>query len=254
MQHKVIGDVTPQESHESGAVTVEQSTTKTLVYRGLYVSLEGMMPARGDDWQNSGMFVQRAVLEPEAGGMGKLTVTLSDRADGGDGAWSPGASPIIEIEWSRMEKPLQANPKITGGLSGADLQKLYAVVEAWSNSPQQRKRLYQAPLESLTREADPNNSSDWGSLANQALTIAQKLAKGVEGYLVFSPVITRTTVTSARPVTGGCGTIQAPPSAISGYKYLKVADTARQQADGTWQRVEQWQGADDWDTDLYAGG
>jgi len=164
------------------------------------------------------------------------------------------ASPIIEIEWSRLEKPLQANPIIVSSGSDGDKGTFVDEVEAWRNSPQQRKRKYQIPKSDLTREANPNDDNDWVSMNALAKKVAQKLAKGIEGYLVFSPVITRTTVTSARPVTGGCGTIQTPPSAISGYKYLKVADTARQQADGTWQRVEQWQGADDWDADLYAGG
>jgi len=256
MQPKVIGNVTPQESHESGSITAEQFTTKTLVYRGLYGALEAMVPARGQNWQEGGMFVQRATLEPEAGGMGKLTVTLSDTLDAGGGAWSPGTSPVDEIEWSRLEKPLQANPVILSGQSDGDKGTFVDEVEAWRNSPQQRKRLYQIPKGDLKREADPDDDNDWVNMNALAKKVAQKIAKGIEGYLVFSPVITRTTVTSSRPSTGGCGTIQAPPFTPDrgAYVYLKVADTATQQADGTWRRVQQWQGADAWDDELYARG
>ncbi|MCL2464718.1 MAG: hypothetical protein FWF28_06590, partial [Micrococcales bacterium] len=182
--------------------------------------------------------------------MGKLTVTLAQDPPPAADAWDPGQPPIHEIDWARLEKPIQGS-RLTSGYTGQPLQDGIDELEAWRNSPQQRRRRYEIPRGDLHREADPNTDSDWQGLGSPALPLAKKIAAGTESYLVFSPIISRTTVTLSRPATGGCGTIQAPPFAIAGYVYLKVADTARQQADGTWQRTEQWQGADKWDEDLY---
>jgi len=251
MGSKVVGDVSPMESHESGTITAEEFVTKTVVIRGMYDALKIMMPAKGVEFQAQ-WWVSRAQLAQGPGGTGTLTVTMVDNEAAADDPWGAGNTPVIEIEWARIEKPLQSNPKITSGYSGNTLQTLIDEVEAWRNSPQQRRRLYQIPKSNLNREANPNDDNDWITLTGKSLNISKKIAAGIEGYLVFSPIITRTTVTLGKPTTGGCGTItENPPNKINGYVYLKVADTARQQSDGTWQRVEQWQGADAWDEDLY---
>jgi len=239
------------ESHESGTITVDEFVTKTVVMRGMYDGLLLEVPLKGVEFQ-TGWWVSRAQLVQGPGGTGTMTVTLVDNEAASDDPWSYGQPPIIEIEWSRIEKPLQANTIILMSQSDGDKGTFVDEIEAWRNSPQQRRRLYQIPKSNLNREANPNDDNDWVSINALAKKVAQKIAKGIEGYLVFSPIITRTTVTLGKPTTGGCGTItENPPNKINGYVYLKVADTARQQSDGTWQRVEQWQGADDWDEDLY---
>ena len=251
MNLKKIGDTSVGESHESGAITVEEFKTRTVVKRGMFAELKNLLPVKGAKYEE-GWWVTRAQLSPNPGGTGTLTITLADSQGAGGGAWEPGAPEILEVEWSKIEKPIQTNPKITNSYTGTQLQTAVDELEAWRNSPQQRRRKYQIPLSTLTREADPNSDADWIALTGVALNLAKKIAQGIESYLVFSPIVSRTVISKARPSTGGCGTIQTPPVPISGYKFLKVADSAVQQTDGTWRRTEQWQGADSWDTDLYA--
>jgi hypothetical protein len=95
--------------------------------------------------------------------------------------------------------------------------------------------------------------ADWEDLpaGSEALKVCQKLAAGIESYLSFAPVITKTTLHSGMPLTGACAKIETPSVNIAGYEYLKNGDRALQQQDKTWQRVQTWQGADKIDTDLY---
>ena len=80
---------------------------------------------------------------------------------------------------------------------------------------------------------------------------ADKIRKGVESYLLFAPVITLTGTYDGRPDSGVPGYIATPPVSVDGFEYLKTADRVRQNQDRTWERVQQWTGADEWDTDIY---
>jgi Ni/Co efflux regulator RcnB len=258
MNVKKIGDTTVGEAPESGAITVSDIVTRTIVERGMYDDLYARLPQRGDQWGQEEWWVTGASLAPNPGGTGTLTTTLADTPEsaGGD-VWSPGSPPIYEVNWTQIEKPLTANSKLNSGYTGSTLQTVIDEIEAWRNSPQQRKRKYQIPAYALNHEPNPNTDADWITLTGAARNIAQKIAKGIEGYLVFSPVISRTTVSRSRPSTSGGGKIEDPPISVGDsptgkpYVYLRVGDIARQQQDGTWQRIEQWQGAEEWDTDIY---
>ena len=258
MTPKKIGDTSPGISHESGAITVAETVTKSIVMRGMYAALEALLPKKGgkhDTGDEKDWWVSNAHLEPGPGGTAKLTLSLTDTQETESEEGEEGEEEVTyEIEWSRIEKPIQVNPIITSGYEGDDLQKGIDELEAWRNSPQQRRRRYEIPKTDLNREPNADDSNDWQALSALAKKLAVKIAAGIESYLVFSPVISRTSKTSQRPTTGGCGKIQTPANAIGGYVYLKVADSAVQQADGSWRRVQQWQGADKWDTDLYATG
>ena len=253
MNLKKIGDTSVGESHESGAITVAEFKTRTVVKRGMYVDLEKLLPKKGDKYEE-GWWVTQAQLSPNPGGTGTMTITLADSQDAGGGAWDVGTD-VAEVEWQKIEKPIQVNPIILKSASDGDKPTFVDEVEAWRNSPQQRRRNYQIPKASLTGEADPNNNGDWAVMNALAKKVAMKIAKGIESYIVFSPVVSRTRILEAMPVTGECGKIQNPPMSTGlAAAWLKVADTAVQQTDGTWRRTEQWQGADDWDEDLYAKG
>ena len=108
---------------------------------------------------------------------------------------------------------------------------------------------------------------DEGSkLTGETLALAEKILKGVEYYSVYTPVLTRTSVVAnlAGISLGGVGKIGAPTSSGSAAgnvnlstltalakEWLKTADRLQGAIDGTFQRVEQWTGADKWDPDLY---
>ena len=265
-----VGDVSVQESHESGAITVAEYTTKTVVKRGLYADLLELLPQKGAAWGVSGegesaepvWWVAQAQLSPGPGGTGTLTVTLSDSQESAHDIWGVDtAYDIIEVNWAQIEKPIMANKKIMKEAEGALLQATIDEVEAWRNSPQQRRRLYQVPRDDLKREPVANDNNDWVSLEGAAKDVAQKIAAGTESYLVFSPVVSVTRILTEAPTLGGVGVIDTPSVSIGlptnngkPFVYLKMADEMSRQADGTFRHVQQWQGADAWDTDLYPGG
>lgn len=227
-------------------------TTTTLVYAGKYDDLETQKPDRGDEISGYLGTVRNVRLRGERGGRGTLTVVLKDVAAS---ASDPSAeveelSSRWEINWRSVEKPLCTNPVLV--VQGSDTtQTAVDEVEAWRNSPQQRKRLYQIPVSTLEREADPNTDSDWVDLAGESLSVCKKIAAGIEGWLEFSPVIIKISIYSEPVTTGGCGKIGDPDLLIDGYKYLKTGDNLVQQANKEWQRTQTWEGSDKWDTDLY---
>jgi hypothetical protein len=149
---------------------------------------------------------------------------------------------------AQVEKPLYFNKK----LFDSDSQEFADEVETWRNSPQQRRRNYQVPKKELTGDANPKNDDDWETLTGLSLKVAQKIMKGVEGWLAFYPVVTRTSTYKARPDPANAGKIQAPPVTVPGtWVWLKTADRIIQNAKKQYQRTEQWTAGDAWDTDLY---
>ena len=98
-------------------------------------------------------------------------------------------------------------------------------------------------------------------------TLAEKMMKGVQTYSIYAPVITRTTTWMFRPAVGVIGKKEKPTSRPGWYtfnnegspqswinlakEYLKVGEKSNSNSDGTFTLVEQWQGADQVDPDLY---
>ena len=236
-------------------ITVDESgrTVTKLTFAGKLSELTTNRPVRG---ATIGTYVGRVVttnLRPGKGDSGTLTVTLRPR-DSDQPEPDPEEGTLEdtwEIDWRSVEKPLTTNPKLVDQGSGTT-QLVIDEVEAWRNSPQQRKRLYQIPLESLDREAVAKDDEDWVDLAGEALAVAKKIAAGIETWLEFNPVIMHNTIYADPPATGACGVIGAPTLSVTGYVYLKTGDTLVQQADKEWKRTETWQGSAKWDTDLYA--
>jgi hypothetical protein len=239
-----------------GEKSVGESTTGSVVIKGKYATLEiyqDTVYARGETYKGKWIILS-SVLRGLPGAMATLTLSLVTKGTETSG-YPDALETTWEITWQSVEKPLTANPTLVDQGSGTT-QTVVDLVAAWKDSPQQRKRNYQVPLNTLTREADPNVDADWEDLpaAGEALKVCQKLAAGIEGYLVFSPVVTKKTKYSTSPagLSGGCGKIETPAVVPTGdYVYLKNGDTVLEQDDKTWTRTETWQGADSWDTDLY---
>ena len=113
-------------------------------------------------------------------------------------------------------------------------------------------------------DAGPATSSN--TLEGNTLTLAQMILKGIEGYLVYTPVVTCVTRLNEIPddIGAALGMVGAPTSndpnmdgaveklAKLAKKWLKTADRIQGTLDGTYTRTQQWTGADDWDANLYA--
>lgn len=241
-----------QPGYPDSLVEEDGSITTTLVYAGPYATVAAERPANGAAITGFDGVVVSTRLTNGRGGKGVLTVTLRKAVP--DSTPNPEVSEAIstrwEIEWVSIEKPLTSNPTLVAQGSGTT-QTCIDEVEAWRNSPQQRRRLYQIPVAALAREPEPDVDADWVALTGESLKVAQKIAAGIEAWLEFSPVVTRVRIYKVAPATGSCGTIGAPAVSVSGYQYLKNGDNLVQLADGDWQRTETWQGAAAWDTDLY---
>ena len=194
--------------------------------------------------------------------MAKLTINLIIKGTTTDTFPDPVSTvDTWEVNWASVEKPLTSNPKsvlfgqykgVDGDANETQRQEIIDEVSAWKDSPQQRKRNYQVPLSTLTREAVATVDEDWVYLSVAAKKFCVKLAKGIEGYLEFAPVITKTSIYSEMPIVSGCGYRNTPAIWISGYVYLKNGDRSAMNQDKTWTRTETWQGATTIDNDLYA--
>lgn len=236
-----------------GGKTVADTITRQVVIKGKRTTMEAFQDgayAKGSTYE-----IEWVVLSTDMrilpGSMAKLTINLVRKGTTTE-SYPDALDTTWEINWVSVEKPLTSNPKLVSQGSGTT-QTCIDLVSAWRDSPQQRKRNYQVPLNTLTREADPMADADWEDLpaGSEALKVCQKLAAGIEGYLAFSPVISKKSTYSSMPNTGNCAKIELPTVNVSGYVYLKNSDQAVQQQDKTWLRTETWQGADSWDTDLY---
>lgn len=171
-----------------------------------------------------------------ASGSGTMTIVLVSET------WTGAATPDIdlteEVEWSQIEKPIEQHPRyLTGGaaaLTAADLD----AIEEWRNA---------------TAAAD--RSSLYTALSANAKELADKIRRGQTSYIVPAPVARKTTKGFEAPSSSAQGVRQtATPitGAPAGYVWLGTADRAvRQGGRGKWERVQEWTGADDWDSDIY---
>lgn len=235
------GDVGVRESWESGKITlgeqVRQQVVKTGLYSALKVEIMGLQ--RGQELDGvADMVVDSAELTPGKGSTGKLVVTLVPAGGGGEGAaWPDVIRSWVEVEMAQIERPLLTHSELNKreSTSGDNLAR-------WRAGGDERLKRAWKYLDDEGEEQELNEEEQkW----------ARKILKGVESYLVFAPVVTRTTHYRAQPEVGVPGGIETPPLSVAGFAFLKTGDGARENQDGTWERVEAWTGADEWDADLY---
>lgn len=213
----------------SPRVTNTGSGNKTTrVYRGPFSALIEAQPAVGQTVAGSIGKVESVEIVPDGAGRagpGTMTIVLADDQE------------TFEIEASTLEKPLEKHPLFTTGakaLSEDDLDK----IAAWkaTNSAAERTTAFAA-------------------LSANAKYFVGKLRRGQESYIVPAPIARKTSRSFEKPVTSATGKRGAPagfPGLPAGYVWLKTADRAVKQGPrASWERVEEWTGADEWDADIY---
>lgn len=231
-----VGDVTDRISWESGGISVGDATARQIVVEGLLTTLSAtaLSLQRGDVVDDYfGMGVDSAELAPRQGGLAKLTIRLVPSS-----AFATAEEPLretIEIEMAQIEKPLLTHSKLAADGMAAHLA-------LWRDGDSEERRAANKYLDATNTEK---------TLTAGEIVWADKIRKGVESYLLFAPVITLTGTYDGRPDSGVPGYIATPPVSVDGFEYLKTADRVRQNQDRTWERVQQWTGADEWDTDIY---
>lgn len=261
MATRYIGDLSPQKAPESGRVEVPTSGARTYteITVGKLADLKPLLPARGARVTIDGVpcRVFQAELEPAKGGMARLTVRgRPDRTTASSVRRRPSSSRPCEetekfsVEMAQIEKPLLAHPRY---------KDVAAAVALWRDEtdPDLRKAFKYKDASDATQTLT--------ALGQEA---AQKMMKGVENYLVWAPVIRRSTAGLRHATVGqGMGELDDPDTLLDAitvagsWKWLKTGDSAEtywtedEKGDDCERcsREELWTGADDWDEDLYGG-
>lgn len=139
--------------------------------------------------------------------------------------------------------------------------------EVWPELAKIAQWEHQREVESWITWQNFQYNSKGDVLTGLTKTLAEKMMKGVQTYSIYAPVITRTTTWMYRPEVGGIGKKEKPTQRPGWYtfnneggpqswlalarEYLKVGEKSNSNSDGTFTLVEQWQGADEVDPDLY---
>ena len=196
----------------------------TRTFRGRISVLLSKLPSLGSSGGQTGYYLVDAdirALTPNT--FGEMVLTYTNKTEALVLNGQPETT--IEVDWSQIAKPLATHPKYRN-LSEDDLKKIEAVVAG---------------------KAEPSEVT--GELAQNLLA---KRLKGVESYLVFAPVVRKISKSRQSPAVGSCGKISTPPLGVTGFVFLKTADrSSKSNYSSTWERTEEWTGADSWDTDLY---
>jgi hypothetical protein len=149
----------------------------------------------------------------------------------------------IELEWMELQKKIETHPRYAQavGISSAGPKELtdedVQAIDLWKNS------------------SGADRAKNFNALSVNAKDLASKILRGVESYVVFYPVVRRTTPIGKAPSSASPGKIENPPPEIriSGYQFLKTADRFIRK--GThWSEVEEWTGAEFIDPDFYQTG
>lgn len=240
----IRGSASVHDHHTGGRITNAEKKTRIYVLQGRYADLQTQMPERNDRFR--GQRVESAELVRAKGGMGLLTITCLRKGGGASGNPSGNIEETVyEVEMAQLEKPLLSKP----GWDGYTEQ-----IEMWRGADPALRAAYKY------KDAEDNEFE----LAGSARKIAKLLMKGVENYLVFAPAVRVTRRSNEQPkdtsefrqIGKDCGKRCKPPadslSLVAGkWDWLKTSDRCQEAAGGSFERVEEWTGADEWDKDLY---
>lgn len=232
-----VSDSTKLEQPESKRLErTYQVDNYTFTFEGQYAKMLSEAPAIGAS--KDGGYVSACTVEPMHGGMAKLIYTVQ--------IFNTNAT--YEVSWSQSQIPLERHSRYqAGGVKALDKDDLVAISQ-WKTSmlASDSAEDYSYMDVDETRKVLPSaNARDF----------AAKYLRGNESYMVFCPVAKKTTSNwIALTVGSNLGSYSASipfTGCPSGYKWLKVGDTATYQG-GLWNRVEEWQGFETLDSDIYS--
>lgn len=227
----------------------------TLTYEGQYNNLLSERPTIGSGMSGfTGYTVERVDVQNLEGSKGQMTIGLfQDISQGSGGSPAYPIDAIYEIEWLQVEKKLELHPRYVVGGGGAkeltddDLAEL----AQWENETNSTYR------KAFSYLAIPGDDGSIETLSPFAQDFAAKKLKGVDSYLLFIPVLRKTSTGYVPPSVTTCGKIENPapygfPSIPGDYTFMRTADRGQKTGrSGKWERVQEWTGFDDIDTDIY---
>lgn len=228
-------------------------TTCERTFMGKYDVCLSSVPPRGAVMSGfAGQFVDRVDVRKQPGGKGIMVVHSVGAA-----STPPNTSPTekYDREWSEVQRPLLLHPRYSvGGVKALTAADRIAI-EKWNDCPD-------AAIKTALKYYNDNEKRDPAggtALSAHAQDYAGKILKGEESYIMYLPIMKKTT-TSFLPLGGtACGKRQEPVgfgtmlAGLEDYDWLKTADRAsRTGKNGKYERYEEWTGVDtEWDIDIY---
>lgn len=225
--------------------------TASRVLRGKIDELLRSVPQRGSlypELLGGQLRVVDADLVPTKAGLGELTINLSTKIENGGASGTAPVTYQLERDWTLVDRPIELHPMFKD-LTDEDRAK----VRAWQDLDSRfasRKRLAYYPKVDDPKAA---TAAHWGQLSGLLLKLAKKIRKGQDTYWAVSPVVRRTSQYTRIPPSSTVPKRGSPPIPVSGFEFLKTADRAvREGKSGPWVRTEEWTGAAEWDSEIYA--
>ena len=239
--------------------------SKTIVgisYVGPYAQCLASRPAHGSELADmAGYRVTNSKVRRQAAGIGRLTITAeANSPSAGESDNNDATSTQLEKEQAQVEKPLKQHPMYAAGGSKELTTANWAQLQRWEDETDQTIK------SQFKYKEKPESTYSLALDANPA-HLAAKLLKGRDSYLLYQPILRKTTNHPREPETGDCATTGAPTGFarlpkrkteegdLVDYVWVKTADRATNSGENnTWQRMQEWTGFDEVDTDLYPAG
>lgn len=213
---------------------------------GKRTALEAALPAFNDVFETIGstpFYVESADIKDGDGGTAEMTVAASAVYAETPGTLDPIGPAQYTVDFAELRRKLEAHPAM-GHLSATGIANKKSL-ENWQD-------LVDADW---TAAATPTGF--WSGITSWDLATYKELKqKGVEEFLSFYPVLTRTLIYLGQPDDIGqrSGTRQTPPVGAYAYsdlyEWLQGADSFNQRGKH-YERKTSWQAADDVSSDIY---
>lgn len=223
-------------------------------YEGPYDVLRGAVPKINSVMADidEKPTVRHYKLTKLEGGIGRLVITArKEYGNSGIDAGEGDELSTYEVDNQQLEKPLLSHPRyVAAGVNTEDANgnSVAGFVSMYMNAATSAER--------KTVRDDVAKSGCPAAAKNLFPEIIGKLMLGRDSYIIPAPVLRITTPSVNRPGTTTVGKKVDPsfPGKPAGYEWLGTADRSiRRGKSGTWERVQEFTGADEWDPQLYGG-
>lgn len=242
---------------EQGKIDVEETAGKkvvTMELNGPYERCLARRPKVGQSMagQGSDLKVITVKVTELDGGAGRINVTLEATTDESTNSTEPIGEPQYEIQWTRMEKPIELHPRCGRLYEGRAKYK-----DGQINETEGKQRTWD-DWESLSDVApegygngdyveESDDSDTWSLDDYKSLR-----ERGQESYQVSYPVVRRTSSHLAKPGDVGAmiGRISEPPTAanftrVNDFEWLMTGDSCTK-GRRSYTRTSEWTGAKKW--------
>lgn len=246
---RTVGDIIVYEAPDSPKWKFAEADTCVRTFTGPYEDLLQAVPARGEPMSGTGdnMLVQDATLTRAKGNMGVLAVNLIGASPSSGFAGSGPLRVTVERDRVPVQKDLRTHPMFDSEEGEYPIDAAgWAKIDRWQNEPD-------PVLKGTFKYKDDSGVEQ--VLDDAQIAYAGRVLKGGQSYNLYAPIVRKTSVFSGDPGPGDePGYREDPQVSVSfpdGYQWLKTACREIQQQDKSWQRTEEWTGAEEVDDEIY---